>query len=104
MNRTGTYVLVCLMIIVLAAAAHGENAASGSQNAICKTMMIPAAPVTPDYPGPCVSNASYPAITGTWPAFTNGSLLRQDLPDPKNVPGVHHIFSLEIVTLSSSAK
>ncbi|MFO7947493.1 MAG: hypothetical protein R6V19_11850 [Armatimonadota bacterium] len=103
MSKLWLVVIASIAVALVASAVYAENAASGYQNVVSKTMMIPAAPVVPDYAGPCVRTTQYPAITGTWPPFINGSLLKQDIPDPKNVPGVHHTFSPEIVILSSSA-
>ncbi|MFP3902915.1 MAG: hypothetical protein ACLFWB_01615 [Armatimonadota bacterium] len=103
MSKVWLVVIACMIALLVASAVCAENAASGYQNVVMKTTMIPAAPVVPDYAGPCVRTTAYPAITGTWPPFINGSLLKEDIPDPKIVPGVHHTFSPDIVILSSSA-
>ena len=101
--RVGAVLVVWLLLVLGATAAHAELASSGYKNVVSKSMITPAMTVR-GYDSWGHRSGWLPTLTGSHPNPLNRTFDARDLPNPANIPGVYQYRPRDIVILSSKRR
>lgn len=101
--RAGVVLVLSLLLVIAATAAHAELASSGYRNVVSRSIIVPSMTIC-GYDSWGQRPGWLPTLTGSHPKPLNHTFDAADLPAPANIPGVYQYRPRDIVILSSKRR